>query len=54
MTYKNKETSELYEFLALGHIAKTTELVAIYHPCDNGHSIYIMNEEQFYSEFELA
>lgn len=54
MTYKNKTTNELYNFLAIGHIANTVELVIIYHPCDNQHSIYVMNEDKFYEEFETC
>lgn len=54
MTYKNKETNELYTFLAVVHMSGNIELVVIYHPCDNGHSIYVMNEDQFYSEFDVV
>jgi hypothetical protein len=57
MTYKNKKTGNLYRYLAMAVNATNTndgELMVVYCPCDNEHSIYVRNEAEFYEKFELC
>lgn len=53
--WKNKKTGNIYRLLAYG-IDSTNERdglkVIIYCPDDNEHSIYVREEEEFFSKFE--
>jgi hypothetical protein len=54
MTYKNLKTGNLYRYLAMAVNESNNEMVVVYCPCDNEHSIYVMNEDEFYEKFELC
>lgn len=53
MIYKNKTTNELRQFLAIGVNESGNNIVAITAPLDDGHSIFVMNYDEFYLTFEL-
>ncbi|MBF0192504.1 MAG: hypothetical protein HQL99_15405 [Magnetococcales bacterium] len=55
--YRHKKTGKLYVLLA--HAVDCTNErdgtgVLIYHPCDDGHSIYVREHEEFKDKFELV
>ena len=56
MLYKNKKTGKIYKHLAIG-IDKTNsrngELVVIYCPDDNEHTIFVREQSEFEEKFEI-
>lgn len=54
-TFKNKKTGDLYSLLAFATDAtnnKNNEIVIVYCPKDNGNSIFVRNEQEFFENFE--
>jgi hypothetical protein len=55
MTYKNIKTGNLYRYLAMASNASNDgKLMVVYCPCNNEHSIYVRNEDEFYEMYELC
>lgn len=53
MIYKNKKTGTLYRYLATAANESNNEMVVVYCPCDDEHSVYVRDEAEFYEKFEL-
>jgi hypothetical protein len=53
MIYKNKTTNELRQFLATGVNESDNIIVVITAQLDDGHTIFVMNYDEFYLTYEL-
>jgi hypothetical protein len=57
MKYRNLKTGNIYRHLAVA-VDATNErdglLVVVYCPDDNEHTIYVREQEEFYTKFEIV